>query len=247
VLLLPAGCRRTPADVSVDPEAGGEPVAGVPAGASACEPAKDQGQAKTAPRTAGGDLEAPVVIGGSFVARDRVQLTFSEALAPTDAVNPRQFRLSMAYSSRDYQAGYASGYYYDLGGSDTYEPALVVTSLERYDSRPEVLGLQLSRAVPVDLCTGIADTRAEMADLSAEEPGSSARVGVFLHYTSRGSAGVRDLDGNALEDMGGEWALHFGARHKTAYGTEPVMRLDLLVELECPAENLGVSAPPGPD
>ncbi|WP_146155806.1 hypothetical protein [Enhygromyxa salina] len=240
-VLLPAGCRRAPAELTVDPEAGGEPVVDTPAPDCDCEAA----QASSRPKPgSSGDAEAPVVLGARFVARDRVQLTFSEGLAPTESVNPRQFRLSMAYSMLDYGSGYATGYYYDLAGSDNYELPFVVTSLEGYEDRPEVLALTLSRPVPVELCADIEDMRADLVD--SVDSGGRGQVGLFLHYTTRGSVGIRDLAENPLGDMGGEWALHFGARHKTMYGTEPVMRLDLLVELACPDERMGMSAPPGP-
>jgi hypothetical protein len=241
VLLLPTACRNPTADVTTDPGSGGK------ASADDAPPDRDcdrKAAKVTKPRPgSSGDLQAPVVLGARFVTRDRVQLTFSESLAPTAQVNPRQFRLSMAYSTTDYGAGYASGYYYDLAGGDSYEPSIVVTSLASYDDQPEVLTLQLSAPVPIDLCEGIQDTRTNMA---GADPSSRARVGLFLHYTSRGSVGVRDLADNAMTDMGGEWALNFGARHKTLYGGEPIMRLDLLVELGCPDETMGVSAPPGP-
>jgi hypothetical protein len=243
VLLVPSGCRRPTADLSVDPETGGEPVA-APAPDVACKPAEGAA-AKPRPKPGqDGDLEPPEILGGRFVARDRVQLTFSEPLAPVDQVNPRQFRLSMAYSARSTQdyggAGYASGYYYDLAGADNYEPPVVVTSLETYEARPEVLALQLSRPVPVELCVDMADAASDPVE------GEDVRMGLYLHYTIRGSVGIRDLGENPLGDMGGEWALNYGARHKTLYGTDPVMRLDLLVELACPEQGLGVSTPPGP-
>lgn len=242
VLLLPAGCRRPSAELSVDPESGGEPVANAPTPDAECKTADASGEPAQARPQPGqnGDLDPPVAIGGRFVTRDRVQLTFSEPLAPVAQVNPRQFRLSMAYSNIDYGAGYASGYYYDLAGGDSYEPPVVVTSLETYEGRPEVLALQLSRPVPGELCVDMQDMVSEQVE------GARSRIGLFLHYTSRGSVGIRDMGDNPLGDMGGEWALHFGARHKTMYGTEPVMRLDLLVELACPEDSLGVSAPPGP-
>jgi hypothetical protein len=240
VLLAPAGCKRPSADVSVDPEPDGEPTSKKP----------DVPECKAPPRPApgsSGDIDPPVLVNGQFVARDRVQLTFSEPLGPTEQINPRQFRLSSAYSTTDYQAGYASGYYYDLGGSDSYQPAIVVFSLEAYEGRPEVLTLQLNLPVPIDTCLAIRDRQVSIASNQGID-GSTlrARTGVFLHYTGRGSEGVRDRAHNPLGDMGGEWALHFGARQRNSQGTEPVTRLDLLLELGCPDESMQMSGPPGP-
>jgi hypothetical protein len=240
VLLAPTGCRRPSTDVSVDPEPEVEPT-GTKVAAPEC---------KAPPKPAPGssdDVDPPVILGGRFVARDRVQLTFSEPLAPTKQVNPRQFRISSAYSTTDYQAGYASGYYYDLGGNNTYEGPILVVSLVGYENQPEVLSLQLNRPVPIDTCIAMRDRQNTIASSQGVD-GSTARsrTGVFLHYTTRGSDGIRDRAQNPLAEMGGEWALNFGARQRTAQGTAPVMRLDLLLELNCPDESMQDSGPPGP-
>jgi hypothetical protein len=239
VLLAPTGCRRPSADISVEPEPEAEPNGKTPTA-----------ECKTPPRPApgsDGDIDPPALLGGRFVARDRVQLTFSEPLGPTKGFNPRQFRLSSAYSTTDYQAGYASAYYYDLGGNNSYMPPIFVTSVEAYPNQPEVLALQLNQPIPVDTCLAMRERQATIASNQGVD-GSTARsrTGVFLHYTSRGSDGIRDRAQNPLGDMGGEWALHFGARQRTSQGTEPVTRLDLLLELTCPDESMQESGPPGP-
>jgi hypothetical protein len=247
VLLLPSvGCRRPSADLAL-PEEGGtssdssEPVAKVERECATPKPAPGSPD----------DHESPVILGARFVARDRVQLTFSEPLGPVDAVNPRQFRLSHAYATIDAGSGdrsYASGYYYDLAGADLYEPPLVVVKLELYEQQPEILALTLSRPVPSDLCDSLKDSQANI-DQMATEPGAPRRgqVGLFLHYTTRGSEGIRDAVNNPLTDVGADWALNFGTRNKAVYGTEPVMRLDLLPVLACPDESMGaIGGPPGP-
>jgi hypothetical protein len=239
VLLTPTGCRRPSADVSVDPEPEVEPTAKVATPECKSPPRPEPGSSD--------DKDPPVLLGGRFVARDRVQLTFSEPLGPTKPVNPRQFRLSSAYSTTDYQAGYASGYYYDLGGNSTYMPPIFVTSLDAYPNQPEVLALQLNQPIPVDTCLAMRERQATIASSQGVDGSTArARTGVFLHYTSRGSDGIRDRAQNPLADMGGEWALHFGARQRTVQGTAPVMRLDLLLELICPDESMQDSGPPGP-
>jgi hypothetical protein len=239
VLLTETGCRRPSTDVSVDPEPNVEPSGKV-----------QIPECKSPPRPApgsSGDIDAPTLLGGRFVARDRLQLTFSEALGPIEGINPRQFRLSSAYSTVDYSAGYASAYYYDLGGTDSYQPTVTVVSLQTYEGQPEVLSLQLNRGIPIDTCLAMRDRQAGIvANQGVDGSTLRARTGVFLHYTSRGSDGVRDRNNNPLGDMGGEWALHFGARQRTSQGTEPVTRLDLLLELDCPDESMQESGPPGP-
>lgn len=239
VLLTETGCRRTSADISVDPEPNVEPT-----GKTDKIP-----ECKAPPRPApgsDGDIDPPMLLGGRFVARDRLQLTFSEPLGPVKDVNPRQFRLSSAYSTVDYQGNYASAYYYDLGGSDSYQPPIFVASLSAYEGHPEVLSLQLNRGIPIDTCVALRDRQASIVQNQGTEGAVRARAGLFLHYTSRGSDGIRDKAQNPLGDMGGEWALNFGARHRTVHGSEPVTRLDLLIELVCPDESMQESGPPGP-
>src|SRR5690606_15396639 len=224
VMLLPTVACRPSADLAVNhPNA--EPTAGKPESCTPCA------SAPKPPPGSADDHDPPVILGARFIARDRLQLTFSEPLASTEGVNPRQFRLSRAYSSiQDYRGdGYASGYYYDLGGQDTYEPPIVFIEIEQYEDRPEVIALALNLPVPVDLCETLLQAKADL-DTQAADPnvGRRGQVGVFLHYTTRGSEGVRDRVNNPLADIGADWALNFGTRHKQVYGTEPVMRLDLL-------------------
>jgi hypothetical protein len=195
------------------------------------------------------DHDPPVILGARFIARDRVQLTFSEPLGSVEGVNPRQFRLSRAYSSLDSgYRNYASGYYYDIAGTDVYEQPLVVVELELYAEQPEVLALSLNRPVPVEICDELAQRKADIA-VAASDPANTRRgqIGLFLHYTSRGSVGVRDKVNNPLGDIGADWALNFGSRHKQVYGGEPVTRLDLLPELACPDASMNaLGGPPGP-
>jgi len=241
VALLPIGCELPSSQVAVNP---GEPGAsGKVAGCPPCARAQPPGSPD--------DHDAPVILDARFVARDRVQLTFNEALAPVDAVNPRQFRLSHGYSLVDFgEYEYASGSYYDLGGTNESEQPLVIVALERSEAHPELLGLLLSRPIPVELCEEVSGQRASIAteaSAAATAPGGGGvrgQAGVFLHYTSRGSVGVRDSVQNPLADIGAQWALNFGARSIQMYGAEPVTRLDLLPELRCPEQAAGELSPP---
>lgn len=245
VMVLPAvGCRPS-ADLA-SPNDGRVAPDSEPRGASECKPCA----AAKPPPGSPDDHEPPVILGARFITRDRLQLTFSEPLASPEAVNPRQFRLSRAYSAidGDGEQGYASGYYYDLGGQDSYEPPVVFVEIEQYQEQPEVVTLTLNRPVPVELCETLAQSKIDM-DAAASDPASQRRAqgGVFLHYTTRGSEGVRDRVDNPLADIGADWALNFGSRHKQVYGTEPVMRLDLLPEVACPdASMTATGGPPGP-
>ncbi len=238
-LLTSAGCRRPSAAVTTPGE--GEPLAGQSSAPTPECPEPDEHARAPAPGSSG-DRLSPQVVGGSFVASDRVRLEFSEAIGPVDQVNPRQFRISYAYSVVEMDEGYASAYYEDPGGTDTTELSMVVIGLETYEGRPEILGLTFNQPVPPAVCLNLEDMEADAGDV---DPGMSEEAGLFLHYTGRGSEGVQDLSGNPLQDFGAEWALHFGVRNKQSYGDDPVVRFDLLVALPCPV-GLAGTGPPGP-
>lgn len=210
------------------------------------------------------DRTAPVILGARFIARDRLQLTFSEVLAPVVGVNPRQFRLSNAESMMESSGGgasrsgigsalnediYASATYYDAAGPDTYEAPLVVVALELSPQHPDILVLALSQPISVELCEEIAEQRTvlleDAATAAAADRVEQGQVGLFLHYTTRGSEGVRDLADNPLAELGGHWALNFGARSMELYGSDPVARLDLLPEIPCPEPDTDEPSPAG--
>jgi hypothetical protein len=241
VVLVPIGCERPSAPVAVTPGESAAPSVGEVAVCPPCARAQPPGSPD--------DHDPPVILDARFIARDRVQLTFNEALAPVDAVNPRQFRLSHGYSVVDFgEYGYGSGTYYDLGGTDNYEQPLVIVALERSEEHPELLGLLLSRPIPVELCEQINEQQTTLkteASAAATAGGGVVRgqAGVFLHYTSRGSVGVRDSVHNPLADIGAHWALNFGARSMQLYGSEPATRFDLLPELPCPEPAMGKISP----
>jgi hypothetical protein len=243
-MLLPtAGCRRPSADLALPGEEG------APTDASQPGPAREQ-ECKTPKPPPGSpdDHESPTIVEARFVARDRVQLIFSEPLAELTGVNPRQFRISHGYSIIDGGGaqGYATGSYYDLAGTDPYLPPLVFVAIEGYADQPEVLALTLSAAVPIEVCEDLADALASLQDMAGGEGERRGETGLFLHYTERGSDGVRDRVQNPLRDIGADWALNFGTRHKMVYGTEPVTRFDLLIPLDCPDQSVRGSGPPGP-
>ena len=225
------GCRRPTADISVEPEP-------TPADAEPDAPRKPEAECQRVVRD---DFSPPQVIAARFVTATRVRLEFSESLGPVTSVNPRQFRLSWAYSAVS-SDGYAEAYYYDLLGEDPSTPPMVVRGLETYEDAADRLGLVLSHPLPMTVCEEIAEMKADFESAKVED--EQGRAGLFLHYTSRGGDGVRDTAGNAMEDIGGEWALSYGARARALAGTEPVVAFDRLVELPCPLD--GFSLPPGP-
>lgn len=234
LVLEAAGCRPSTNIVTPDP---GEPTT------ERC-PAPTPVVVKPAPGSSD-DRDPPRVTSARFNGSDRVILTFSEGLEPAKQVNPRQFRLSEGYSQVDYTGNYASAYYYDLASRYGDDLPLVFAAIEQPE--PDQLALVLNRPIPPPICDSIRLAQQDAAAAAAmpDSGANKTRHGLFLHYTGRGSVGVRDLAGNPLGDFGGEWALHFGTRDKRLSGTAPLVRFDLLIELDCPANDEFIG-PPGP-
>jgi hypothetical protein len=235
LVLETAGCR--PSTTIVPPEPDGRITE------AECPP-----QTVVAPRPPPGssdDRDLPQVLHAKFNGSDRVVLTFSEGLEEPKQVNPRQFRLSEGYSMVDYQGTYSSAYYYDLAARYGDNLPLVFAAIDQPE--PDQLVLTLNRGIPLPICENIrvAQEDAAAAAATPDAPANKTRRGLFLHYTKRGSVGIRDLAGNQLDDFGGEWALHFGTRDKRLAGQQPLVRFDLLIELECPSADNFVG-PPGP-
>lgn len=230
-----AGCR--PSTTIVDPEPTGKTTE-----PEKCPP--PPAVAKPEPGSSD-DREPPHIINAKFNGSDRVVLTFSEKLEAPKQVNPRQFRLSEGYSTVDYAGNYASAYYYDLAARYGDELPLVFAAIEQPE--PDQLVLTLNRAMPIPICENIRLAQEDAAAAAASPDAGTAKTrhALFLHYTKRGSVGIRDLASNQLDDFGGEWALHFGTRDKRLSGQQPLVRFDLLIELDCPNGTEFVG-PPGP-
>jgi hypothetical protein len=186
--------------------------------------------------------EPPRVISARFIDPSQVELTFSEPLAPVQKVNPRQFRISHGYQSVDGEGAYATYAEPGYGSGDEDAPPIVGTRLER-DPEGRHLTLRLNRGIPMEVCEDIVALRREEEELAADRAANpdddegeevvETTTGLYLHYTRRGSAGIRDQQGEALDDIGAAWALNYGSRYFKTSGVAPVARFDLLIEIEC--------------
>ncbi len=255
---------RTPAAIAVD----------APADCSTAEDDRGRGDASSAVvRGDGTDRVAPEVTTAELVDRRRIRLRFSEPVIDAAAADPRQFRISYAYSL-SYDEVEAVAYYVDplvaapppgpppgidpSSGKAVYEsdparydPVLEVVSLRAY-ADGESLGLELSAPIPLDLCLDVADARADLQaqheELRARGEGatSEAAVGVYLHYTGQGGVPITDRAGNPMADVGGHWALNRGARTAQLEGRPPVAHLDRLIPIPCPVDDTASTPRPAP-
>lgn len=207
-------------------------LAGILAFAPACE--KKCEKLPPSPSTATtGRGEAPRLVDGTFVAGDVVELAFSEALAPVDAVDPEKFRLgivtltSETYRGRctknvgycdpttpiddEYGCGYS--YYSYGGGSDTLTR---VTALELDDDDPTRLRLRFAPALDRAVCL-----RLDYADFPA---------GIHVFFSAADLPTIEDRDGEALSDIAPHWVL-FG---ESTTSREDFEGLDHWMPIPCP-------------
>jgi hypothetical protein len=127
---------------------------------------------------------------------EHLRLHFSEPLAPTDNVDPNDFRLSVALAYM-YKT-YAYAYYYDAGLVDG-EALMAVTAM-----RGQGDTLELYLDPPFDL--GYCHELQREVDEMRGEPGVRADGGVFLHYAP-GDAPITDPQGNQMAAIAAQWVL----------------------------------------
>jgi len=178
------------------------PSATIDAGSAA--PPGDEGQRAPAQAQPKASAPMPKVRGFGIVDAElsgdgqQLQLSFSRPLAPTEDIDPNDFRLSIGYAYTYRQYAYA--YYYDVvyyvGDYDG------VASFETARAEQHSLLLTLNHPLPLSYCSAV---EAEVRALQSE-PGIKARGGVFLHYAPSG-APVRDAKGHKLGSFAEQWVL----------------------------------------
>lgn len=155
-----------------------------------------------------GEGEPPIMLEGRFVEPDVVELTFSEALAPVDAVDPEKFRLGIVTLVTEKNRGqcerrvsycdiqtqimeYGCGYGGYVYGDD--DEGTRVTALELDEDDETLLRLRISPAVQQDTCL-----RLEYADISA---------GIHAFFSAADEPTIEDKSGEKLEDIAPHWVL----------------------------------------
>ncbi|MCH9684253.1 MAG: hypothetical protein K0V04_22660, partial [Deltaproteobacteria bacterium] len=179
-----------------------------------------------------------------------LQLTFNESIAPADQVNPRQFRLSAAFAAGYDKYAYGTSYqdvgrwngagYYcdeycyeycdydkDYCKDRCFEYCYIppgdpvhVSAIIQDAARPEVLLLRLDNAIGGGVCAQLNTFPEEWTS------------GLFIHYTTAGSAPVADPDGEALAPIAEHWVLAHEQDYVYVEGQLPFM--DPLLPIPCP-------------
>lgn len=165
------------------------------------------------------DNVPPALIGIEFLDPQILRLTFTEAIAPVDQVNPKRFRLSVGnYLTPDYY-GYSRTLYFDpaqfnatnycdyscYDDYDCYYPCYQgpPTPVEVADVLPDAVNpaqaiLLLAQPILPSLC-GTANSLSE-----------AGHGGLLLHYADGGAAQITDLVGLPLAPRGKTWVVQSG-------------------------------------
>lgn len=165
------------------------------------------------------DTTPPALVAVEFVEPQILRLSFTEALASVEQVNPKRFRLSLSR----YQP--SANYYYGDPRTNYYELELINyestceevcyqygcyeqcsydgprVAVEGYDLLP---GTDASQALLLLTNPVFPVTCNFVEQFSADVP-EGARGGLLLHYASGGTAQITDTAGLALPSMGIEW------------------------------------------
>lgn len=149
-------------------------------------------RAKAKPRSG-----PPRIKSARLIDPKTLELVFTEALAPTDALDPNAFRLSLGMSYR--YVRYAYAYYYDLGEAFSDKVGNFVGLHRRADDK---LQLVLEADLDPELCPELVEIRREIR----LEPGVRGDANVYLHYAPPASGGVVDTQGQALAPIGDAFA-----------------------------------------
>ena len=191
----------------------------------------------------------PQLLDARFADNQTLQLTFTEAIAPTQAVDPQQFRLSAAFGADDPEYYFFGTFYQEVGqfngsqddceeycyeycdGDYCYEqcwdycyappgPPVRVVAITQLPELPEVLLLTLDNGIGSRVCE----------TLEQQPPFFVADL--FIHYTASGSAPVTDGQGERLASISEQWALERDGEFLYVEGFFPYM--SPMLPIPCP-------------
>ena len=137
-------------------------------------------------------------------------LHFSEPMAPVDAVDPSDFRISLALTTRQVEYGklYADSVYFDplyyLGSYQyNYDPGFLVVEAVGNGNQPNDIVLRFTTAMDAQACESFSQLEANLAEQS-QDPTFEGKAALFTHY-SPGAIHLESLDGELLTAMGAAW------------------------------------------
>jgi hypothetical protein len=200
-------------------------------------PKPTRGDASASKPADGRDRRPPEIVRAELSSATSLRIHFSEAVEPLDAVDPKDFRISVLRRYANRRAGYFYAYYYDPG----YMFHGVPLTLTRARGRTTELDIEFTPEFGQDVCRNL-DYGYDRYGYTP--PGVETDAGLFLHYAA-GKIPIRDADGNPLANFGVAWVeagrrqppesrMHFSGAEAGRVGVE-------FVRVEC-----GPPIPAGP-
>ena len=162
------------------------------------------------------DNTPPALVAIEFLDPQILRLTFTEAIAPVDQVNPKRFRLSVGnYRNADYY-GYSRTLYFDPAQFNTVE----YCNDNCYDYNCYYQCYQ-GPPTPVDVIDVLADAvnpaqavlllaqpiMSSLCQAAIQIGGETGAGGLLLHYADGGAAQITDLVGLPLAPRGKTWVV----------------------------------------
>jgi hypothetical protein len=191
------------------------------------------------------DTTPPQLVGVELLDPQILRLTFTEAIAPVDDVNPKRFRLSAAqyrpayyYSTprtayydlelfnNEYVCDYVCYEYYECYDQCTYLPGVAVDALDVLADayNPAQAIVLLSQPIFPRVC--------QVANQFAAGIPEGSRGGLFLHYAGGGAAQITDLAALPLASVGIEWVKTLDSYMLRDYANFPDM--NPFLPIPCP-------------
>lgn len=140
-----------------------------------------------------------------------LRLTFSSPVANADAIDPNDFRLSIARTTHFVDGPYVYEYtFYENPVEYVYPPGVLdpveFVSVSLGASATELV-LELDQPIPSYACESITYFEQSIAYYLSMSPGSKADAGLFLHYGA-GDIPLTGSNGQVLADIGRDWVLN---------------------------------------
>ncbi|MGH7298513.1 MAG: hypothetical protein ACRELB_26470 [Polyangiaceae bacterium] len=142
---------------------------------------------------------APRIVSASLDATNSLKITFSEAMQPSQNVDPAKFKLTVGYYSKPAAATdkYSYTYYY-------YQGAYSGGYSRYYGDAAPVSGI-LSESGPSTEAVLLMGASFDVTQACQQIAAHGSKAGLYLHYSSAGSPTIEDTQGRMLPSVGAFW------------------------------------------
>lgn len=193
------------------------------------------------------DITPPALVSAALIDPFTLRLTFTEAIAPVDDVNPKRFRLSVArgyygvyggephvtlsdprYYNNYYTCGPSPGCYddpesYECYYSCYYSPSSPIEVADVFNHYADPNSVLLALTTPI---------RPRLCELVEQPPFPGVQHVLHLHYASGGQAQITDLAGLPLPALADGWVKS----HEPYYhysDTQPFTNFNPFLPIPC--------------